>query len=63
MKIQVLNNISKTGLDILKKNKFVICDEGEENFSGIVLRSKISLKSNMEEIYLQFQEPGPEQII
>ena len=40
MKIQVLNNISKAGLDILEENKFVICGENEEDFSGIVLRSK-----------------------
>ena len=40
MKIQVLNNISKAGLNILEENKFVICGENEEDFSGIVLRSK-----------------------
>ena len=40
MKIQVLNNISKAGLDILEENKFAICGENEEDFSGIVLRSK-----------------------
>ena len=40
MKIQVLNNISKAGLDILEENKFAICGENEEDFSGIILRSK-----------------------
>ena len=40
MKIQVLNNISKAGLDILEENKFEICGDGDEDFSGIVLRSK-----------------------
>jgi D-3-phosphoglycerate dehydrogenase len=40
MKIQVLNNISSVGLDILEENKFDICGEGEEGFSGIILRSK-----------------------
>ena len=32
MKIQVLNNISKAGLDILEENKFAICGENEEDF-------------------------------
>ncbi len=40
MKIQVLNNISKAGLNILEDNKFDICGESGEDFSGIVLRSK-----------------------
>ena len=38
MKLQILNNIAKEGLDLLTKNKFELVSD-QNNVSGIVLRS------------------------
>ena len=38
MKIQILNNIDKQGLDVLQKNDFILSDN-DLDVSGIVLRS------------------------
>ncbi len=58
MKIQVLNNISKAGLDILEENKFVICGESEEDFSGIVLRSKNIFEAKYERSLFAISRAG-----
>jgi len=58
MKIQVLNNISKAGLDILEENKFVICGENEEDFSGIVLRSKNIFEAKYERSLFAISRAG-----
>ncbi len=50
MKIQILNNIAQQGLDVLRKNDFVVSDSLSD-VSGIVLRShnltKLELPNNL----------------
>ena len=58
MKIQVLNNIAKAGLDILEENKFDICGEGDKDFSGIVLRSKNIFEAKYERSLFAISRAG-----
>lgn len=58
MKIQVLNNIAKAGLDILEENKFDICEEGDKDFSGIVLRSKNIFEAKYERSLFAISRAG-----